>query len=219
MIQAHYHRLPKKLARTLIMAVSVVILGGCASQKMALNSNKGGTVNLSKPIGIFTLRTENKYKPGYQPEVKVLEVVSDGTKKGAKFKPEKPYKAAKKEYYEYLISLDLENGSYRVKNIGGRSGDGFLISGGFHCPLNAQFNLQPGAVSYLGYVTLTNRERKEGEPRSGPMLPLIDQAVCGFSGGTFDITISDRSETDIPAFTEAYPQLKGVTITKAIMQR
>jgi hypothetical protein len=62
-------------------------------------------------------------------------------------------------------------------------------------------------------------ERKEGEKRSGLVLPLLDQAVCGFSGGTFDITVTDRSATDIPYFLRAYPALTGMTIGKAIMQK
>jgi len=34
-----------------------------------------------------------------------------------------------------------------------------------------------------------------------------------------NITITDRSESDIPTFVRAYPLLKDVNITKAIMQK
>jgi hypothetical protein len=46
-----------------------------------------------------------------------------------------------------------------------------------------------------------------------------DQAACGFSGGSFDVTVTDRSATDIPDFVGADPLLKDVTITKATMQK
>ncbi len=147
-------------------------------------------------------------------------MVSIHSNKEKVFAANKPYKEGKKEYFEYLVSVDLEPGEYSLGRIEGEglAGGGFLIAGHFGFPVNARFTLSSG-ITYLGHVKMTNRERKEGEQRSGGIFPLIDQTVCGFSGGTFDVTVSDRSETDIPAFIEAYPRLKDVNITKAIMQK
>jgi hypothetical protein len=195
------------------------ILCGCETQKMALDSHKGSIANLPKPIGIFTLRTENAYKPNYQPSVRILQFVPIGSKDDLIFKPNKPYKEQKKEYYEYLVSVDLDAGAYTLREVEGGSGDGFFVSGSFKFPVNAQFTLPPGSVSYLGHITMINRMRKEGEKRSGSVIPLIDQAVCGFSGGTFDVAISDRSEEDIPAFVKAYPSLNDVKINTSMMHK
>ena len=89
----------------------------------------------------------------------------------------------------------------------------------FNFPLNTEFELPPGSVVYLGHIVMTNRERKQGEERSGDVVPLVDQAVSGYSGGTMDITITDRSAEDIPKFIEKYPCLKGMTIKTAIMTK
>jgi len=68
-------------------------------------------------------------------------------------------------------------------------------------------------------VDMVNRKRNEGEPRSGSVIPFIDQAVAGYSGGTFDITVTDKSATDIPLFIQTYPCLRGLQIGTAVMQR
>ena len=189
---------------------------GCTT-KMALDANKGSLAKLNKPIGIFTLRTENAFKPSYEPEVKRITLVSSSSHDKKTFAPNKPHKRAKNEYLEYLVSVDLAPGDYSLGHVQGTA-SGFLITGGFNFPVNARFNLTSG-INYLGHVTMINRERKEGEERSGGLFPLIDQAACGFYSGSFDITVTDRGETDIPDFVRAYPPLKDVNITKSIMQK
>jgi hypothetical protein len=184
---------------------------------MTLDANKGNLAKVTKPVGIFTLRTENVYKPSFRPEVKKITLVSSSSKAKTTFDTSKPYKQEKKGYLEYLVSVDLAPGNYSIGNVEG-GGSGFLISGHFSFPVKAHFDLASG-IAYLGHVTMTNRERKEGEERSGSIFPLLDQSVCGFSGGTFDITVTDRGETDIPDFIQAYPALKDANITKAIMQK
>jgi hypothetical protein len=191
-------------------------LTGCIS-RMALDANKGSLAKLSKPIGIFTLRTENALKPAYEPEVTLIKVVSRSSQDTKTFGRTEPYKRVENEYLEYLVSVDLAPGDYSLGNVHG-IGQGFLITGNFKCPVNTRFNLTSG-VTYLGHITMINRKHKEGEERSGSVFPLIDQAACGFYAGTFDVTVTDRSETDIPDFMQAYPPLKDIPITKAIMQK
>jgi hypothetical protein len=208
---------PTKLTCNLALVLFAAFsFSGCAN-KMALDANKGNLAKMNKPIAIFTLRTENVYKPSYQPEMRNISFVSSGSQGGKTVVPKKPYKQGKKEYLEYLVSVDLEPGDYKVGLVQGGASS-FLVSGNFSFPVNARFNLDSG-ITYLGRVTMKNRERKEGEDRAGSIFPLIDQSICGFSGGTFDITVADRGETDIPDFVQAYPSLKDVSITKGIMQK
>ncbi len=207
-----------KIVGVLTLVLAGLFLTGCSSiQKMPLEANKVSLAKVNKPIGVFTVRTANAYKPSYDLDVKYIVFSLSGSKDLQIFKPSKPYQQKKNEYLEYLVSVDLNPGDYSLLRINGK-GTGFLISGGFSGSVNARFNLVSG-ITYLGHVTLTNRERKEGEERSGPLFPLIDQAVLGFSGGTLDITVTDRGETDIPDFVRAYPLLKDVKITKTIMQK
>src|SRR6266568_2596132 len=50
-----------------------------------------------------------------------------------------------------------------------------------------RFEVKPAQVVYLGRVEAVRRERKDdGELRAGFVIPLIGQAVAGYSGGTFE---------------------------------
>jgi hypothetical protein len=51
-------------------------------------------------------------------------------------------------------------------------------------------------------------ERKDGELRAGPLIPLIDQAVTGFSGGTWNVAVSDRFDQDMTEFRTDFPVLE-----------
>jgi hypothetical protein len=45
---------------------------------------------------------------------------------------------------------------------------------------------------------------------------LIDHAVTEFSGGTFDIEITDQFETDVSEFNARFPALREAVIQKAV---
>jgi hypothetical protein len=215
----HDSRFLNHVIRNLVLVLfAAFCFSGCAyGTRMALDANKGNLAKMTKPIGMFTLRTENVFKPSYQPEVNRIRFVSSASQKEKTFQPGKPYKQAKNEFLEYLVSVDLESGDYSLKDIKGTS-SGFFVAGTFGFPVNARLKLNNG-ITYLGHITMTNHERKEGEERSGSVFPLVDNAVCGFSSGTFDVKVSDRGETDIPDFVQAYPALKDVNIAKAIMEK
>jgi len=72
-------------------------------------------------------------------------------------------------------------------------------------------------VFYIGHVEATIRERQGNEFKAGPTVPLLDQAVAGASGGTFDIEISDQWDKDGPQFLAKFPTLSAVTVQKNIL--
>ena len=47
---------------------------------------------------------------------------------------------------------------------------------------------------------------------AGPLLPLIDQAAAGFSGGTWTVTVSDSAPHDVEEFKAAFPALARTPI-------
>ena len=124
----------------------------------------------------------------------------------------------KDEFNEYLVSVYVEPGEHTIGRIFGNS-SGFLIAATFDFAVNAKFSVEPGGVVYLGHISMINRQRVGDEPRSGSVIPLIDQAAAGYSGGTFDVEITDRSETDLPDFIAVYPNLSELTIDKVMMTR
>ena len=74
-----------------------------------------------------------------------------------------------------------------------------------------------GPVYYLVHVTATVRERQGSEFRPGPMIPLLKQAIAGFSGGTFDVEISDRWDADQAEFRAKFPAFQTTKVQNAIL--
>lgn len=202
-----------------ICIFGTTLFGGCTSMTPMALESKSGTLQLtSKSVGLFTLRTSNQYKPSYQPDVTSIEVAPQGTSKAVKFKVAKPHRQERDRFFEYLISVDMPSGIYRVGYVAGVSTN-FLIMGSFKFFVGASLELSPNTVAYLGHIDMVNRKKKSGEYSSGGMHPLIGQAASGFADGTFDVSISDRSTTDIPLFEQTYPELKKHIIMKNIMKR
>jgi len=218
------------LAISGICAAGVMLLSGC-QQGMALDAGPKSMKLEKDSIGIFTLRTTNQFRPSYQPKVTLVCVKSEtGENKVINFKVDQPYAKRKNEYFEYIISVRLPAGSYRldgrvgsdlackpagVQGVGGT----WPMKGWFAFPIEGGFDLPPNTAVYLGHVEMVNRKAKNGERRSGGKIPLIEQAVSGFSESTFDVTISDRSEKDIPLIKQAYPFLEDHEIRKTIMTK
>lgn len=93
----------------------------------------------------------------------------------------------------------------------------FPIHGFFFTPLHSSFEAKEPGVFYLGHVNATVRERQGNEFKAGPSVPLIDQAVAGASGGTFDVEITDQWSTDEAAFLSKFPVLTGISVQKALL--
>jgi hypothetical protein len=84
-------------------------------------------------------------------------------------------------------------------------------------PVFSAFRIEPGRAVYVGRVEAVRRERKGDEPRAGSVIPLIDQAVTGFSGGTFEVKVVDRYDEDVALFKATYAPLAGVSVDKALL--
>ncbi len=196
-----------------------ILLTGCGTLRMPI-SPKTTVIDVSeKSIVVMTLRTENHYRPSYQPFVTHIMVEPQAADtKHMRFGAERPYDKQRKAYCEYVVSFDLLPGNYTVRDICGRS-SGLLIHGSFAFPLAATFEVPAQAIIYVGHVKMVNRQRKKHERRSGSVIPLIDQAATGFSGGTFDITVSDRYAKDVQTIQQYCPALSGRKILRAKLKR
>lgn len=209
----------KKLIRFvgcgIICILSVTLFSGCGLYGMALYSKDSLDLS-SKSIALFTLRTSNQLKPSVEPYVNFIEIKSRDNNKSSRFVTEKPHENQEKDFLEYLVSVDLAPGRYWIGNVSG-NGMVAVIMGHFCFPLDATFELPANSIVYLGHVNMVHRKLVDGEQRAGSIFPLIDQAVSGFSGGSFDIEVSDRSDIDIPLFKEKYPLLEKFIIKSSIM--
>jgi hypothetical protein len=206
---------------TLMVLTATVLFGGCATVKPMPLSGETKTLDLSKEtVAIFTVKTSNPFKPGYQPHVSYVHVRQNGgqeKKETFSFSVNDAYSKVENQYDEYLVSISLPPGKYKLRHIGGTSGV-FPVHGNFAVPVFADVELKPNKLVYLGRVEATLRERKnDSEIRGGSPIPLIDQAVTGFGKGTFDINIYDNYDKDVALFKQIYPVLKSYSVEKAVL--
>lgn len=195
--------------------VLALALSACTS-RMALK--EGGSLPglEGKALGVFTLRTANVYSPRFQP--RVLSVEIDNRDRVRAFNVGRAFQKDE-DGYEYLVSVLLEPGTHTLMDVSGESVQFPLFSAKFRFPVHGMFQLPAGKVTYVGRVEMVNRKRRADEPPSGPVTPPADQAAAGYLDGTFDITLSDRSEVDIPLFLQQYPYLNGIPIHTSVMRR
>jgi len=199
---------------------TIALLSGCATQiKMsptkdtyALDTSKESTVLIG-----LTLR--NDYHPSYQPSPIVLHVErGDASQMSDRLNFIFDREGVDENSTEtnYLARISLPPGKYIMRGISG--GAGLLpFHGNFFTPLHEDLEVKPNQIEYVGRVTAVVQERKDGELRAGPMIPLLDQAVTGFSGGTWEVAVADNYESDVAAFRTAFPVLEKANVEKAIL--
>jgi len=200
---------------TMLAIILILIVFGCATKPMTFNEHTRAFFLAQESVALMTLKVSNQYKPSFQPSVDSMTVWKDN---GDKFRipVNKPYNQVENQFNEYLITMSLPAGFYKIGRIYGFSGIA-LISGTFHIPVFSDFEVKQSKVVYLGHIEATLRERKDDdELRAGPLDSPIP-GVTGFSGGTFDIKISDNFDGDIVIFKQKYPFLGNSSVEKAIL--
>jgi hypothetical protein len=208
-------------------AATTLILAGCLSATpMPLRENTEPLENSAGPLLLMTATIRNDYHPTYQPKLLLVHVEKTSAKprdnsREGKFNFAVDDKAIQpavtpRAGTDYLLRLRLPPGPYRICGMTSRI-KAFPLIGTFFTPLNIAHPVEISGVFYLGHVSAIVRERRGDEFRAGDVVPYLDQLATGASGGTFDITITDRFETDMKAFRERFPQLAGVEIQRRIM--
>lgn len=203
-------RLQVKFYCLLALCTFAFLLGGCATMKPPALSSKTNTIDVSnESIALLTVKIANDYKTSYQPNIKYIFVWSDVEidRKKFSFSVDEKYKEVENSFNEYLISFQLPPGKYKLRELFAQSGI-FPVIGTFSVPVYSSFSIEPYKIIYLGHIEATIKERTDDKMlRAGPVIPLIDQAVTGASGGTFVVTITDLFEDDIKLFQQKFPYL------------
>jgi hypothetical protein len=203
-----------------VLVLSIMIFGsGCASPMALSKGDK--KLDLSKnSIAIISVKVSNQNIPSYQPSVYVMSLGRPKKFNDYKyFKIKSAFAKEKDKYNEYLISIAMPAGNYLIKDVYGESSKLLPpIAAVSLMPVYLPFELKPNEITYLGRIEGTIRKRQnDNEIRAGFFTPLIDQAVAGFSSGTYDITITDSYDADIQHFTQEYPVLKNYTVNKSLL--
>jgi hypothetical protein len=199
----------------LLVFFALLGISGCAGS-MALSPGQTELDTSSKSIVVFTIRTVNQLKPGYQtPRLCVFWKPESGEERAQNINDSTEVEG---QYVDHVVSLALESGSYSISKVWGRTRVAFF-EGLLQYNTNMKFQVPPNSVIYLGRLLLVNRQRRDGEERSGPLLPLDGQAIAGFSDGATDLTLSDASAEDIPMFNRKFPCLQRRTIQNIVLTR
>lgn len=201
--------------RKLILAMTCCVLVACATRKdMALEDDTESVDTSKESIVLVALdifrSDDSRYTP--EPEYLFVNKLSGLDKKELiRFSLDSD-DAAKQEGRDVLLaSMALAPGQYSLDSIDGEA-RGFPFRGFFEVPIHQNFTVKPGNITYIGHITAKLRPRQGNEFRAGPVIPLIDQAVTGLSGGTWDTTIDDMSAKDIPSYRAAFPVLSPIAI-------
>jgi hypothetical protein len=216
-------RNPFAFAAAALCALALALAGCATPTKMAFENDADRVTPAGKPIFLMTANIWNNYKTGYQPRLLVVHVERDGVKDSAdriNFTMDEKAKVTGSGTLpvgnNYLLRMALDPGRYEIRGLTSMV-QAFPVAASFFAPLHAPLESREPGVYYLGRVTAIVRERQGNEFKAGPSIPLIDQAVAGASGGTFDITISDEFAADEKMFRAAFAALRDVEIHKAIL--
>ncbi len=203
-------------------ACALVLFSGCVSTKPMALSSKTQRIDVGQEsVALMTVRLANTFKLSRQPHLKYVQVRrDDGSGEEANYEIADILAQSEDEtnqFEEAALSFPLRPGRYQLRFIWVTS-PSLLAPGNGTVPIYSRFEIKPGQVVYLGRAEATRRERKsDDELRAGPVIPLIDQSVSGFSGGTFEVAIRDSYEEDLAKLRKLYPALEGAQIAKAVL--
>jgi len=211
--------------RYLFVVCLALFMAGCAGHQMALTKGQSSIDVTKKSLALLSVKISNQYKPKYQLDIigalicPQSETCGHGSFKNFhKIKSHYRIKSVEDSFNEYLLSFELERGTYNVHSMGAVY-DYFPITGGGPVPLNFKIEIKSNSITYLGHLDVVMRERKnDSEQRAGPFRPLLDQnPVVGAYSGTFDVVVEDKFDEDMKLFISEYPALQKVKVEKSIL--
>ena len=195
----------------------LLMLTACAT------SVKPGLTNSTKKLDLgddclllLTAELSNDYQPSYQPEAMMLQIETlnpKDSKDRMNVMTDEEGTFVSEKMNKYVFRARLKSGKYVLRGIAGGSGI-FPIRGTFFVPLHCEVEAKKGEVVDLGKVVARTRERQNGEFRAGPLLPLVDQAVTGYSVSTFDVKTLVSEKSDVNALKVEFPVLRTVQLVE-----
>lgn len=197
----------------------VALASGCATVKDAPLKANAADVDVSGEALVFlTARISNAYKPSYPPKILVTFIqAADGSKELLSFRADEAYEKGP-SHFEHLVAFKLAPGRYQLRQIRAMH-RGFPIIAMFEVPIYQMIEIKGPGAYYLGRVEATVVERTDDKLlRAGSVVPLIDQAVAGASGGTFLVKIDDRFDEDMRILGPRYPAITKLKVEKTLLK-
>ncbi|HKI62593.1 MAG TPA: hypothetical protein VKA31_09895 [Mariprofundaceae bacterium] len=209
-----------KRCALIFSAAAILLLSGCATvHEMALKKGDQSLALKGKGMVLMSMEISNHYKPDYQPQIIVAQVEKPNAKEKKdrdNFKTDMDGTVASSNGSRYLLRMELNPGHYIIRGAMCRYQSLFIMAT-CQMPVHGEIEVKANEISYLGRAEGVLRERHGDEFRAGPVIPLIDQGVAGFSGGTFDVSISDQQQEDLEAYRQLFPALRNQRIEVSIL--
>ena len=208
----------KRIAAFFIV-LTMFLISACATP-MTMGLGKGTErIDLKdESLLLLTVELVNEYKPSYQPQATGLIIEKpdiQGKEDRLSYTADEEGTFKSDKGNRYVFRMIIKDGKYIIRGIGGFSG--FIPRGRFFMPLHSEIEIKGPSVLYLGRVIGKVRERKENEFRAGSTIPALDQAITGFSGGTFDVNVIDNYEEDLKFMKTLFPALGNVQVKSAVL--
>ena len=133
---------------------------------VALTKGQTNIDETKKSIALLSVKISNQFKPNYQLEIMGALICPQSERCGhgsVKYyrKTDSSYRinSLENSFNEYLLSYELESGTYNFHSIGAAY-DHYGISGGGSVPLNYTLEIKSNSITYLGHLDIVMREMK-----------------------------------------------------------
>ena len=227
--------------------ITVFFLSGCSTAPLTFEEDLQSTPGQKTTLYVYGITLKNQLRPCCQPRLLRLDIVEKETGKKpmddirwkiipirkvsdpdimkATTQQSDPFKLVNTESsnlnsdgLSYILLLENKNNDkiYILRHLIGKNDSG-IIHGHFEAPLHTEIVPNENGVFYSGHLSYIIRERQENEFRAGPLLPLLDQYLVGYSIGTFDVEIQDKFEKDITELYKFFPIFSDISIQKKLL--
>ena len=211
----------RNLVKLAAVSLAVMFFSGCASvSDMPLNKNTTQLDTAQKSVLVARLKIKNENRPSHQPRLLAvfMKQMAEGKEKELSFVAPTLVSEQDEQGKDYLISMDVEPGKSTLNLARFMRQIPLLVTAMADLPFQFDLDVPANKVLYLGNLEATIVARTDdSQPRAGAVIPLIDQAVTGFSNGTFQLKVSDQFDADTQEMQKQFPALSGKAIDKLIL--
>ncbi|MDB5966544.1 MAG: hypothetical protein JWQ72_3044, partial [Polaromonas sp.] len=204
----------KNIIKALVGVFAVVVLSGCAAgldkKATAIDWTKGSVI-------VMSVELDNQYKPSHQPTHLGVVMMRKASSDPRERIPALGATPAGRN--AFLVTSQIQPGRYTIARIFGMS-QRFPIQGGIDFAVDAPFEVAPNTITYLGRVASINKERINRDDQStGGVIPLIDQAVSGYGGGTLEVVLKDTYEEDVKLLKSEFVYVQNIDVVRNPLRR
>lgn len=205
-----------RLVKFLAVAL-VAVLTGCATvNKMPVQSGLADISVSEKSILLAKVVIKNEKAPSHQPDLCCIFIDENG--EAMSFTEPALVQDLGEGGKAYLVSLQASPGKVMLNTARFIRRIPLLMNAIAEVPFQQELNVPANSIVYLGNINAVVKDKLTGdEPSAGLAIPLIDQAVAGFSSGTFVVTVSDNYDADMAEFYKRFPYLQKKQVSKMVL--